>query len=310
MKYITFWGRYDPELDTSEATWANRAVHLTELNKLALLSHKRLENEVILYTYQWIADSVPDNVEIRDAEELYDALEAYEDLVKGQRMCHISDIVRLRHVAMQTGVIIDLDTVVLRKFPEEGFIGSMPAKLTGGFAPKWGKAHPPLNIIDNSWDGKALIDFPVSVDTPMRKPMHVIARKIYDLLKGEVIKGFKGWNTICKELEKIPVKILPPFYTCPVPPWAGKGKCLSLESPTRFDGETHLFGHRLPSVEEILEGSLAVQHFFESSFKGEYRSGEGFWGEVKEDSLLAHEAEYVLGKDWRNILNESDSILE
>lgn len=304
-----FWGRYSPEIDTSFEVWKNRQIEITELGKLTLLSHSRLDNQVILYTYQPIAGNIPSNVEVINASEIFNDTAAYDALSRGHRVCHVSDVIRLVHAGQNTGVVIDMDTVVLRKFPETGFIGSMPAKLTGGFAPKWGKAHPPLKIIDNGWDGKALIDFPVSVDEDMKQAILEIGIVIAKRLGGEPIKGFDGWNAICRQLENIPVKILPPFYTCPVPPWKNKG-CYSLESPTRLDGETTLYGQVMPSVERILNESLAVQHFFESSFRGEYRSEKGFWEEVKEGSFLASEAEYVLGKDWRRILNESDNVLE
>ena len=299
-----FWGKYSEETDTSLEQWQNRQVELTELGKLTMQSHARIGNKVILYSYQKIATRLPENVEIKNAEGFYPAKIAYEDLKRGQRICYLADLIRLLHVGKYTGVIIDLDTVVLRKFPEIGFIGSMPAKMTGGFAPQWGKAHPPLKVIDDSWDGKALIDFPVSVDKEMKPYMQKIATIITQKLWGDVIKGFDGWNAICRELEKIPVKVLPPFYTCPIPAWKNRGGCYSLESPTRFDGTTHLYGHRMPSVEEILEGSLAVQHFFESAFKGEYRTEKGFWNTIKDDCLLAREAQYILGENWRTILDE------
>lgn len=310
MKYITFWSRYSKDIDTSIELWLDREIELSELGKLSLLSHARLGNEVILYSYQKIVSKLPDNVELRNADAFYPAFLAYDALQRGQKICYVSDLIRLLHVGNYTGVLIDLDAVVLRKFPGTGFIGSMPTKVTGGFALKWGKSRPPLKIKDNSWDGKALITLLVSVDDTMKEYMLKIATIVLEKLGGETMKGFEGWNAIRRELEKIPVNILHPFYTCPVPPWRGKNMCYSLESPTRLDGRTTLFGHVMPSIDSILDKSLAIQHFFESSFRGEYRTGKGFWDTVKEGSLLAREAEYILGKDWKDKLNESSNVLE
>ena len=51
---------------------------------------------------------------------------------------------------------------------------------------------------------------------------------------------------------------------------------------------------------------LTVQHCFESvySFTNKPELAKSFWVNVKGGSLVSREAEYVLGSDWRKVLNE------
>jgi hypothetical protein len=97
-------------------------------------------------------------------------------------------------------------------------------------------------------------------------------------------------------------KVYKPLYFCPLPAWLGKEKCYSLESPSRLDGKTELFGHTLPDINEIFEKSFIVQHFFESAFNKSSGVDNDFWETLKDDCLLANEAKHIFGKDWRSIL--------
>lgn len=303
-----FWSKYDGE--TSLEEWRNQEIELTALHSLSLKSHERLNNEVTLFTYQKIKNKVPSNIKITDANEVYDASKVLEYLMRGHSIVKIADLVRMREASLNTGVILDLDAVMLRKFPDKGFLCSMPAKMTGAFAPQWGDAHPPLTINDGSWDGKALSNLPISVDERMRHLMFNIYKIVEDALGKKPGKSSKAWNYPMWELKKIPqidksYHVYPPIYTSPISGWLSKGNCYSLEHPTRLDGKTELFGYRMPSIDEILNTSFCVLHFFESVFKGASDTGQGFWDTVHEQSLLGREAEFILGKDWRQILNES-----
>ena len=304
-----FWSSYSKD-DSSFETWRNKEVKLTALHTLSLLSHSKVGNTVKLFSYQKIVHNLPVGVSLVDADEVYPADVAFDALQRGHFISHVADLVKLRDASLNSGIVIDMDAVILRQFPDRGFLCSMPAKFTGAFAPRWGEAHPPLTVVNNSWDGKALSAFPASVDDSMRHYIYNISKTIEEKLKDKPKTGTENWNYMIWALKAIPNQkneyhVFPPLYTCPVPAWLSKGKCYSLESPTRFDGKTKLFGYRMPSIKEILTTSFCVQHFFESVFKGDNRTGQGFWSIVKEGSLLAAEAEHVVGKEWRDVLNES-----
>ena len=204
-----------------------------------------------------------------------------------------------------------MDAIVLKQFPNvDGFFASMPAKQTGGFAPKWGKSHPPLYIHNNSWDGKALSAFPIKVSKKLAPYIENLSYTIMDKLSENVKKGSKGWNYIMwelKKLAKIDVNspVFPPISFCPLPAWLSKGKCYSIEYPTRLKGYYFLFGFPLSSIFKIFKESYIVQHFFESAFQNAEKKGDDFFNKLQEETLLAQEAKYILGKEWKNILNEA-----
>lgn len=305
-----FWSTYDASVDKSFSSWRWKEIQLSQLHRLSLLSHHKFNSNVVLYTYQTIDESkVPKNIAIRDASNIFSPEKVYRALCLGHSIAHISDIVRLFASASSNGIVMDMDAVLLRKLPEcSGFFSSMPAKLTGGFAPKWGESHPPLHIEDASWDGKALASFPVKINSDICK--HYITElcfKIIDTLAEKPKKDSKSWNYVLwtiKKLMKIDTtsKVYPPIAFCPVPSWLRGGKCYSLEQPSRLDGNTKLFGHSMPSVEKIIDESYVIQHFFESAFQKSSLVDYDLWKSVDENSLLGQEAKHILGRDWKQLL--------
>lgn len=200
---------------------------------------------------------------------------------------------------------------------DEIWFASMPAKLTGGLAPKWGDAHPPLHINNNSWDGKALASFPIKINKTIKDEINLLIKKIIQTLTEDPKKSSSAWNYILWGVKRLMninknSKVYRPIYFCPLPAWLRKGSCYSLEYPSRLDGKTELFGHTLPSVNNIFEKSFMIQHFFESSahsqggygvISNESESNELlFWKNLHKNSLLGLEAYFIIGKDWRNIL--------
>jgi len=310
MKCILFWSLYNKEIDLDGDMWVNRIASLSPLHYLSLISHLKNGNEVHLYSYQQIKN-LPTGIILKDADEILPKEFAYNALLSGHSIAHISDIIRLTVASENQGVVIDMDAVVLRPFPkQEGFFASMPAKQTGGFAPKWGNSHPPLIINDNSWDGKALSAFPMGVDKKMAPYIRNLVYSIFTTLSRPPEGNSKAWNYVLWTIKKLPSLdkkyiVYKPLYFCPLPAWLSAGKCYSLESPTRLDGKTELFGHTLPSIEQILDNSYVVQHFFESAFQKAKLTEDDFWLTVKDGSLLAREAEFIMGDDWRKLLYEA-----
>jgi hypothetical protein len=206
---------------------------------------------------------------------------------------------------------MDLDAVMIKELPntDKGWFSTMPAKMTGGFAPKWGDAHPPITIHDNSWNGKALIAFPIKVNDIMKLYIEKLSFKIMKTLALPPATNSNAWNYVIwalKDIVKVDTELLvyESMYMHPLPSWLNSGKCYSLESPTRLNGKTELFGHNLPSIEDILQKSYFIHHFFESAFNKSSKVQDDFWLTVKDGSLVNVEAEYVLGNQWRQELNE------
>ena len=309
MKYILFWSTYNPNDDYSIKIWKNKPLKISPFHKLTLQSHIKAKNEVYLYTYQFKNSQVPKGIILKDANDIFPIEKAYTGLQLGHSIAIISDAVRLKVASQVNGIIIDMDAVIIKPFPKtDVFFSSMPAKMTGGFAPKWGKAHPPLTIYDNSWNGKALSCFPLKVGESIKEYIDKLSNRIMYNLSQNPKKGSKGWNYILwtvKEIIKVDNKarVYKPIYNCPIPSWLMKGKCYTLESPTRLDGKTELFGYTLPKAENIFKESYIVQHFFESAFSKSSMVSDNFWNEIKNNCFLSQEAEFILGKDWKNILN-------
>tara|TARA_R100000742_G_C4276126_1_gene97003 strand:+ start:450 stop:1400 length:951 start_codon:yes stop_codon:yes gene_type:complete len=308
-KYILFWSSYDKRIDNDHNKWSSRKINISPFHHLSLASHIKLNNDTTLYSYQeFNKGQIPKGIKVKNANEIFPSKQAFSSLVNGHSIAHISDAVRLKVASEILGVVLDMDAVILRKPPEDdGWFASMPSKLTGGFAPKWGKAHPPLYINDKSWDGKALFNFPLKVSKNISKYIASLSHKIMKTLMEDPKTDSKAWNYVIWTVKKLIIhdknaKVYEPLYFHPLPAWLGKGKCYSLESPTRLDGKTELFGHTLPDINEIFKKSFIVHHFFESAFNKSSGVDSDFWETLKDDCLLAKEAEHIFGKDWRSIL--------
>ena len=313
MKIVLFWSSILDQSYNSHNDWRNSTIKLSSFHYLSLLSHIKFNNEVELYTYQNTDNTnIPSEIILKDANDIFPSEYAYNALIRGHSIAHISDAVRLIRASEINGVVIDLDAVVLNKFPDNvnnGWFASMPAKATGGFAPKWGNSHPPLTIHDNSWDGKALAMFPIKINDITKKYTQNSANKILKTLALPPAKeSSHAWNYVMwtlKDIMKVNknLTVYPPITFCPISGWLSSGKCYSLESPTRLDGKTELFGHTLPSIATIIQETITVQHFFESAFQKASQVKSDFWLNVKEGSLVSIEAEHILGNNWREILN-------
>ena len=306
MNSVLFWSSFDKEKHTSFAKWREDTAELSPFHSLTLQSHIRNCDSITLLTYQkCLKPQVPEGIEVIDADKIFPAETAFYSLLGGHHIAHISDAVRLLAATCLDSLVIDMDAVLLRPIPElDTFYCSMPAKMTGGFAPKWGKSHPPLTIWDKSWDGKALSAFPVKVGNMNKIEIKRLASKISETLSNPPQKGSKAWNYVMWTLKdmgrkEVNCKVFPPMFSCPLPAWLGKGKCYSLESPSRLNGKNELFGYKLPSIEEIMRESYIVQHFFESAFQDAEIKGLDFWEEVPVDSLVAKEAESIMGPFWQ-----------
>jgi hypothetical protein len=304
MKVKLFWSKFDGESDFH--SWRNRDISVSDLHQLSLRSHG---HGVELFTYQNITNA-PSHIVIKDADTILDAETAFESLsVRGHSIAHVSDYVRLKSCVNDgCGVVMDMDAVVLKPLPSGAFFSSMPAKQSGGMAIGWGKSHPPLQINDNSWDGKALSSFPLGIDNVMVSYIIPICNQILETLSNPVRKNTKAWNFVMWALKDIPrveshYHVYPPLSFCPVPAWKMAGNCYSLES-SKLDGRTQLFGYTMPSVEDILDNSYVVQHFFESAFKNSV-SKKDLWESLDVDCLLAREAKHVLGDNWLEILTQT-----
>ena len=297
-KAVLFWSNYPQKTDSLEH-WRQREISWSQLHKLSVFSFAKFSAETVIYTYQKIQKLPFENVFVRDASEYYPGEKAFKALLAGHSLAHISDIVRLRAASQNEGIVLDMDAVLLKPLPDIPlFFSSMPAKLTGGFAPKWGKSHPPMFVSDKSWDGKALSAFPVKVANEIKASIAVLASRIEKTLEAPPQTGTKAWNYIMWELKRIAhfhpnAKVFPPIAFCPIPAWLGSGKCYSLQSPTRFDGKSTLFGYTSPSTEQIFSESYAVQHFFESSFKDSAKMCKGFWNALPENCLLELTAKHI-----------------
>jgi hypothetical protein len=321
MKIILFWSTYDKSVDTDYDIWRNKKINISPFHLISLTSHLKVNHNVELYTYQKFNNNqVPKGITIKDADPIFNSRQAFVSLKYGHSIAHISDAVRLKVACKNLGVVLDMDAVVLKQFPEiSSFFSSMPAKLTGGMAPKWSDSHPPLYIRDKSWNGKALAAFPIKVNNTLKPYVNKLADKIIKTLKAEPKKNSKAWNYVLWDIKKIMnvdenTKVYQSIYFCPLSAWLPKGKCYSLESPTRLNGKTELFGFTLPSIKEIFERSYIVQHFFESSAHSQggygvttdvkYKNDLKFWENIQADSLLGQEAEFVLGSNWKEIIYE------
>jgi len=308
MQHILFWSEYNSNM--SKDDFVNHKIDLSPFHKLSLLAHEKLDNEVVLFTYQKFNDRIPKNVTIKNAGEYFPIQNAYDSLQDGHSIAHISDAVRLKYASIVKGVVLDMDAILLKKLPTEfGWFASMPAKRSGGVAPQWGEAHPPLTIHDKSWNGQELAAFPIRVSESMKIHVESLSHKIMHTLLETPKTNSKAWNYVIWTLKIIMkrdtnYRVLPPIAFCPVPAWLGAGKCYSIQSPTKFNGENKLFGYPLPHYRDILENSYIVQHFFESAFVKSEKVSDNFWNDLPDDCLVSYEAKHILGENYKKILNE------
>ena len=318
-KIILFWSTFDIKTDKDYDSWINKKINISAFHLLTLRSHTKLKNDTTLYSYQQFNEGqVPKGIKLKDANYVFDSKQAFDSLINGHSIAHISDIVRLKVASNISGIVLDMDAVILKELPEgHSWFASMPAKLTGGLAPKWGDAHPPLYINNKSWDGKALASFPIKVDRSIKNEIDLLIQRIIKTLSENPKQSSTAWNYILWGVKKLmsinkESKVYKPIYFCPLPAWLRKGNCYSLEYPSRLDGKTELFGTSLPDITDIFIKSFMVQHFFESSAhnQGGYgvTSNESenneilFWKKLHKSSLLGLEAYFILGKDWRKTL--------
>jgi len=303
-KIILFWTIYNKDFQDAEE-WRNYKFSPSALHNLAFKGHEKLENDVELYTYQNCQINYK-NIIIKDANEILDYKEAFKSLQNGHSIAHISDAIRIKRASEVNGIVLDSDAVPLKKFPEhETWYSTMPCKKTGGFAPKWGKDKPPMKVHDGSWDGKELTAFPIKIGESTKEKFNQLAENIFKLLKTDAKSTSNEWNSVLwtvKEIANTDTQgvVFKPIYMCPLPAWLSANKCYSIESPTRLDGSTELFGHVLPSINAIMSKSFVVQHFFESAFqKG---SKEKVWqkSDLPYDCLLAKEYNHIYGEEKMN----------
>ncbi len=279
--------------------WQTSELQFSPFHDLVFKSHQRSGNVVELWTHQQVTDFPFDNVTIKDASEFIAPQNVFDSLARGHSIAFVADAVRLKRASQINGIVLDMDYVCIRPFPEyNSWFSTMPSKKTGGFAPKWGKNKPPMIVHDGSWDGKELACFPIKVDDTTKYQINKLSDMIIDKLHHPPVGTSNEWNSILWTVKAIAnsdttAKILEPIYNCPLPAWLGNGKCYSIESPTRLTGDTILFGHRLPSIDEIFQKSYGIQHFFESAWNNAGLMSNSVWDKLPKDSLLSKECELM-----------------
>ena len=306
MNISLFWSTNLRKDSETFNHWRHRRISLSTFHEATLLSHVKAGNTVRLYTYQNFDESVPipSEIIVEDADRYFSAEDAFSALKRGHSIAHISDVVRLRSAIEHEAVVMDIHNIALRPFPEiDTFTSTMPAKTTGAMAIQFKDNHPPFKIKDGSWDGKALSVFPTKVHKTISEYIKELCGKIESSLSKLPTKGTKGWNYVVWTLKEIAnkyehVHVMKPIDTTPFPAWKSAGKCYSLDAPTKLDGVTNVYGYVLPSIDQILQESYCVQHFFESAFKNARSLTAGFWQGIKVGSLLYEELNLVLGQDW------------
>jgi len=306
MNISLFWSKNLRKDSETFNHWRHRRISLSYFHEATLLSHVKAGNTVRLYTYQNFDESIsiPPEIIVEDANGFFSAQDAYSALKRGHSIAHISDVVRLRSAIRYEAVVMDIDNIALRPFPKiDTFTSTMAAKTTGAMAIQFKENHPPFKIKDGSWDGKALSVFPMKVHNSIAEDVEELCRKIETSLSKLPTKGTKGWNYVMWTLKDIAnkydhVHVMKPIDTTPFPAWKSAGKCYSLDAPTKLDGKTNVYGYVLPSVDQILQKSYCVQHFFESAFKNAKSLDKDFWQSIKLGSLLNEELNLVFGQDW------------
>ena len=308
-----FWSSYDSKEHTTYEEWIHSKAKLSPFHALTLLSQSKQDNNVNLWTYQSIDErNLPIGIKVRNANEILNGEAMFNALKRGHSSAHVSDAVRIFSSLDCNGIVIDMDAVLLKQYPDDkGFFSTMFAKKTGGLVNKWGVRNQPFVIHDNSWDGKALSMFPCKISDESVDIFQRLAIEIVMKLDKPPVKNTKSWNFVMWSLKVIArkdktSKVYQPLYFCPIPGWLPTGKCYSLEAPTRLtDTPTSVFGQELPSISTIIQESYVCQHFFDSVFKNaEIKQDPLFWLKIKDGSLLSEEARKIAGENWRHELTQ------
>lgn len=295
-KIILYWSNI-PEKSGYETVdeWKESELKFSPLHDLVFKSHEKLGNDVELWTHQKVSDFPYKGICVKDASSIISHEDVFNGLSWGHSIAFVADAVRVKRASEVLGIVLDMDSVCLRKFPEyDSWFSTMPAKKTSSMAPKWGPKKPPMTVHDGSWDGKALTAFPIKIGKTTHKEMSDLADGIVSRFRVKPRGGTDEWNSILWTVKAIAnkdttAKVFEPLYMSPLPAWLGVGKCYSLESPSRLDGETIIFGHRLPSIDEIMEKSYIVAHFFESAFQNADHIDDTSWLNIPDGCLLARE---------------------
>ena len=246
MNISLFWSSNLRKDSETFNHWRHRRISLSTFHEATLLSHVKAGNTVRLYTYQNFDESVPipSEIIVEDADRYFSAEDAFSALKRGHSIAHISDVVRLMSAIRYESVVMDIDNIALRPFPEiDTFTSTMAAKTTGAMAIQFKDNHPPFRIKDGSWDGKALSVFPTKVHKTISEDIKELCGKIESSLSKLPTKGTKGWNYVVWTLKEIAnkyehVHVMKPIDTTPFPAWKSAGKCYSLDAPTKLDGVT------------------------------------------------------------------------
>ena len=317
MNITLFWSsKFTPGQTMDE--YRNMELNLSYFHEITLYSMDKIKkNKIRLYTYQkFNRHLIPDKIELLDANDIYPIEEAYSALSRGHSIAHISDLVRLKASIEYNAVILDMDNIMLRPFPEiDCFTSTTPAKASGGMAIKFGPKRPPFKILDGSWDGCALSIFPFKVCPSNKKLVNELVKKIANTLSLEPSKSTKAWNYVMWSLQEIAnntpnMRIMKPIECAINPAWKNSGNCYSLDSPSKFDGKTKLFGVLMPSIDEILDTAFVIPHFFESTFKSAKTVPQDFLNKIKKDSLLDRELIFIYGTQYRTKISGIKSIID
>jgi hypothetical protein len=279
--------------------WRTSELKFSPFHDLVFKSHYRVGNTVELWTHQQVTDFPYENITIKDANEIIPSQDVFDSLSSGHSIAFVSDAVRLKRASQILGIVLDMDCVCLRPFPAyESWFSTMPSKKTSGFAPKWGPNKPPFTVHDGSWNGKELAIFPIKVAKTTQHQISDLSDMIINKLHNKPKGTSNEWNSILWTVKAIAnsdttAKIFEPLYNCPLPAWLGEGKCYSIESPTRLTGNTTLFGHRLPSIDDIFDNSYCIAHFFESAWNKADVISDQTWNHIPLDSLLYQECKLI-----------------
>lgn len=299
-KIILYWSNIPERCGYKTINeWKESELQFSPLHDLVFKSHERLGNDVELWTHQKITNFAYKGIIVKDASSIISHEDVFNGLAWGHSIAFVADAVRIKRASETLGVVLDMDSVCLRPFPKyDSWFSTMPAKKTSSMAPKWGPNKPPMKVHDKSWDGKALTAFPIKIGASTQKIMSRLSDKIIQKFKIKPRGGTDEWNSIIWTVKAIAnndttAKVFEPLYMSPLPAWLGIGKCYSLEDPTRLDGETELFGHKLPSINDILENSYIVAHFFESAFQDADHIEKDRWDSISENCLLYREMKFI-----------------
>ena len=137
MNISLFWSSNLRKDSETFNHWRHRRISLSTFHEATLLSHVKAGNTVRLYTYQNFDESVPipPEITVEDGHQYFPAEDAFSALKRGHSIAHISDVVRLRSAVEHEAVVMDIDNIILRPFPEiDTFTSTMAAKTTGAMA--------------------------------------------------------------------------------------------------------------------------------------------------------------------------------